>query len=248
MLEIWLYSILSIFIISLVSLIGIFFLAISSEKLKTILIYLVSFSAGALLADAFIHLLPEIIQQGFSLLVSFLILLGILTFFILEKVIQWHHCHMPITKEHSHPVAYMNLFGDGLHNFIDGLIIAGSYLVNIPTGIATTIAVLFHEIPQEIGDFGIMLHAGFSRLKALTFNFLSALTAALGAITALLLKDLIPNIEFIIVPLAFGAFIYIAGSDLIPEMHKETKLPRSIIQTLAFLLGIAVIASLLLLE
>jgi zinc and cadmium transporter len=248
MLEIWLYSILSIFIISLVSLIGIFFLAISSEKLKTILIYLVSFSAGALLADAFIHLLPEIIQQGFSLLVSFLILLGILTFFILEKVIQWHHCHMPITKEHSHPVAYMNLFGDGLHNFIDGLIIAGSYLVNIPTGIATTIAVLFHEIPQEIGDFGIMLHAGFSRLKALTFNFLSALTAVLGAITALLLKDLIPNIEFIIVPLAFGAFIYIAGSDLIPEMHKETKLPRSIIQTLAFLLGIAVIASLLLLE
>jgi zinc and cadmium transporter len=248
MLEIWLYSILSIFIISLVSLIGIFFLAISSEKLKTILIYLVSFSAGALLADAFIHLLPEIIQQGFSLLVSFLILLGILTFFILEKVIQWHHCHMPITKEHSHPVAYMNLFGDGLHNFIDGLIIAGSYLVNIPTGIATTIAVLFHEIPQEIGDFGIMLHAGFSRLKALTFNFLSALTAALGAITALLLKDLIPNIEFIIVPLAFGAFIYIAGSDLIPEMHKETKLPRSIIQTLAFLLGMAVIASLLLLE
>jgi zinc and cadmium transporter len=248
MLEIWLYSILSIFIISLVSLIGIFFLAISSEKLKTILIYLVSFSAGALLADAFIHLLPEIIQQGFSLLVSFLILLGILTFFILEKVIQWHHCHMPITKEHSHPVAYMNLFGDGLHNFIDGLIIAGSYLVNIPTGIATTIAVLFHEIPQEIGDFGIMLHAGFSRLKALTFNFLSALTAVLGAITALLLKDLIPNIEFIIVPLAFGAFIYIAGSDLIPEMHKETKLPRSIIQTLAFLLGMAVIASLLLLE
>ena len=155
---------------------------------------------------------------------------------------------MPITKEHVHPFAYMNLLGDALHNFIDGLIIAASYIVSIPVGIATTMAVIFHEIPQEIGEFGLLLYGGFSKAKALLVNFLSALTAILGAIAGLLLAGAFSNIQEILVPIAAGGFIYIAGSDLIPEMHKETKLAKSLIQILVFLLGIVVMIALLALE
>jgi zinc and cadmium transporter len=246
---IWLYSIISVFIVSLVSLIGVFTLGIKHERLKLILIYLISFSAGALFGDAFIHLFPKLVQEnGFTLTSGILILTGIGIFFILEKFVHWQHCHMPITKSHVHPFAYMNLIGDSLHNFIDGLVIAASYIVSVPVGIATTSAVLFHEIPQEIGDFGVMLHGGLSRTKALFLNFLTALTAVLGAIIGLILKDYIGNIELIILPIAIGGFIYIAGSDLIPELHKETNIKRSIIQIITFILGVLIMLSLLLLE
>jgi len=125
--------------------------------------------------------LPEIVNEaGFGLSVALYVLSGILLFFVLEKVIHWQHCHMPITKQHVHPFAKMNLIGDSLHNFIDGLIIAASYMINIPTGIATTIAVVVHEIPQEIGDFGVLLHGGFSKGKALLLNLGTALVAVLG--------------------------------------------------------------------
>jgi len=155
---------------------------------------------------------------------------------------------MPITKEHVHPFAYMNLLGDALHNFIDGLIIAGSYIISIPAGIATTIAVIFHEIPQEIGDFGVLVHGGFSKGKAIFLNFITALTAVFGAIFALVLSNYISNIEGYLISLAIGGFLYIAGSDLIPELHKETKVSVSLIQILTFILGVAVMMCLLLLE
>jgi len=246
--SVWLYSLVSVFVISLISIIGIFGLAIKAEKLKKILIYLISFSAGALFGDVFIHLLPEISGAGFTLSYSLYIILGILLFFSLEKFIHWRHCHMPITSHHIHPFAYMNLFGDSLHNFIDGLIIAASYIVSIPAGIATTIAVLLHEIPQEIGDFGVLLYAGFSKGKAILLNFLTALTAILGAIIALLLNRVVNNIEIPLVCLAVGGFLYIAGSDLIPELHKETSIRVSLIQIITFIIGVAVMALLLLLE
>ena len=151
--EVWLYSLVSVLIVSLISLLGVFALGIAVEKLRKVLIYLISFSAGALFGDAFIHLFPEIIKNGgFGVMSAIYILIGILMFFVLEKVICWQHCHMPITKTHVHTFAYMNLVGDSLHNFIDGLIIAGGYLASIPVGIATTIAGVMHEIPQEIGD------------------------------------------------------------------------------------------------
>jgi zinc and cadmium transporter len=249
MLAVWFYSILSVLIVSLISLVGVFFLGMAVEKLRKILIYLISFSAGALFGDAFIHLFPEMIENGgFELISAIYVLSGILLFFILEKVIHWQHCHMPITKEHAHPFAYMNLVGDSLHNFIDGLIIAGSYLASIPTGIATTIAVILHEIPQEIGDFGVLIHGGFSKTKAIFMNFVTALAAVVGALVALSLSNLISNIQQIIVPLAIGGFLYIAGSDLIPELHKETKISISIRQIFAFVLGILIMMALLLLE
>jgi zinc and cadmium transporter len=246
---IWLYSLGSVLIVSLISLIGIFTLGIKLDKLKTILIYLISFSAGALFGDAFIHLLPEIIEEkGYLIQSGILILTGILIFFILEKFVHWQHCHMPVSKTHAHPFAYMNLVGDSLHNFIDGLVIAASYIVSIPVGLATTLAVILHEIPQEIGDFGILIHGGFSKIKALVLNFLTALTALIGVIIGLLLNNIIPNLKLIILPVAIGGFVYIAGSDLIPELHKETKIKRSIIQIITFILGVLIMLSLLWLE
>ncbi len=242
------YSLISVFIVSLVSLIGVLTLSIRLEKLKQILLYFVSFSAGALFGDAFIHLLPEIIKEvGFSLNVSIYLILGIVISFIMEKIIHWRHCHIHGDKTHVHPFAIMNLFGDGVHNFIDGLLIGGSYLASIPIGIATTLAVIFHEIPQEIGDFGVLLRGGFSTRKALFYNFIVSLTAIFGTVLALFISTKIEHITTFLIPFAAGAFIYIAGSDLIPELHKELKASKSFIQLLTFILGVLVMMSLLLL-
>ena len=246
--EIWLYSLISVVIVSLISLIGVWTLSIKTERLKIILIYLLAFSAGALFGDAFIHIFPEIGKGGFSIFSSLFVLSGIGLFFVIEKFIHWQHCHMPITEEHAHPFAYMNLIGDGLHNFIDGSIIAASFLVNIPLGVATTLAVILHEIPQEIGDFGVLLHGGFSKGKALWLNFLTALTAIIGAVITLIVGRSVENVSSFLLPIAAGGFIYIAGSDLIPELHKETEVKRSFMQLIAFLVGIGVIALLFLLE
>ncbi|MEK6933279.1 MAG: ZIP family metal transporter [Nanoarchaeota archaeon] len=247
--EVLFYSLASVFIVSLISFIGIISLSIKISKLKTILIYLISFSAGALLGDAFIHLLPEIIKnEGYTLYSAIYLLSGITIFFILEKIIHWQHCHMPINHEHIHPFAYMNLVGDALHNFIDGLIIAASYIVSIPVGIATTLAVILHEIPQEIGDFGVLLHGGFTKAKALVINFLTGLTAIFGVLIVFWLGGFIEGIQEFLIPFAAGGFIYIAGSDLIPELHKETKINRSIGQIISFALGICIMAILLFFE
>jgi zinc and cadmium transporter len=250
MLKIWLYSLISVFIVSLISFIGILTFSLNEDKLKKVLIFLVSFSAGALFGGAFIHLLPEIVEEteGFELSISLNLLLGILIFFILEKFICWRHCHIPTSDEHPHTLGFMNLIGDGFHNLIDGMIIGGSYLVNTQLGITTTLAVILHEIPQEIGDFGILLYAGFSKKKALIFNFLSALTAFIGVIMAIFLSSLIENFSHFIIPLTAGGFIYIAGSDLIPELHKETKPLKSFIQLISLGLGILLMFTLTFLE
>lgn len=237
------YALVSVLIVSLLSLIGLITLSFNDKLLKNILLYLVSFAAGGLLGDSFVHLLPEAVEKiGFSVMLSFYVLLGIVVSFVIEKVIQWRHCHH---EEHIHPFAVMNLFGDGVHNFIDGLIIGGSYLVSIPLGIATTIAVIFHEIPQEVGDFGVLLQGGFSKAKALFFNFISASLAIIGTIVALLLNVYIEKLDLFLVPFAAGSFIYIAASDLIPELHKETNVWRSLMQLLFFILGLAIMFGLL---
>lgn len=246
--SVWLYTLLSVALVSLVSLVGIMVLSLKFDKIRGALIYLVSFSAGALMGDVFLHLLPEAIEEfGFGLSSGLGALSGIVTFLILEKIIHWHHHHNHI-HHHTKRIATMNLMGDGVHNFIDGLIIGASYLVSIPVGIATTIAVILHEIPQEIGDFGVLLHGGFSKRKALFFNFLTALTAVGGALFALLLGNN-GSIERFLIPFAAGGFVYIAGSDLIPELHKDDfKLSRSVKQLMVFILGICVMMALLLLE
>ena len=243
------YILLSVVAVSLISLVGLFFLG-SRMKGSNFLIFLVSFSAGALLGDSFIHLIPEIDNTiGFGLRGSLYMMSGIALFFVLEKFIQWRHCHEQfLNGKHIHSFAYMNLIGDGVHNFIDGVIIAAGYLASFPIGLATTMAVLLHEIPQEIGDFGVLVHGGFSKSKAIFLNFVTALTAILGALVAFFLSGLISHIEYILLPIAAGSFIYIAASDLIPEMHKETKISRSLLQLLAFVLGFGIMFGLLLVE
>lgn len=239
MTQIWLYSLISVIIVSLISLIGVITLSISIDKLKKILFILVSFSAGSLFGGAFLHLIPEAIEQYGAQTGIFLVLIGgIVLFFILEKIINWRHCHIPTSDEHPHPMAFMNLVGDGVHNFIDGLVIGGSYLVSFELGLATTVAVILHEIPQEMGDFGVLIYAGLSKGRALFFNFLSALTAVLGTVCVLVFGPEIHNLSYFLLPFTAGGFIYIAGSDLIPELHKENIPSKSIIQLLAILLGV----------
>jgi len=173
-------------------------------------------------------------------------LVGIGFSFGIEKIIRWRHCHHLTTKQHPHHLSSMNLIGDSFHNFIDGMIIGASYLVSIPIGIATSIAIIFHEIPQEIGDFGILVYAGFSKRKALATNFLISLTSIAGLIISLLISFKTKYLIYILIPFAVGNFIYIATADLIPELHKETKIIKSLIQLLLFILGIGLMALLLL--
>ncbi len=248
----WLLSLISVIIVSLISLAGIFSLLLNDTRLSKILLYLVSFSAGSLFGDAFIHLIPEAMEgngAGTSVSVSVLIIFGILFSFAIERFLQWRHCHIPTSAEHPHSFAYMNLFGDAVHNLIDGLIIAGSYLVSLPIGIATTLAVVFHEIPQEMGDFGVLVYGGFHKRKALWLNFLTALTAIAGALVAIILSSVLEGFTPLLIPFAAGNFIYIAGSDLIPELRKDAPEPRkATMQMVSIVLGVAIMVLLLLLE
>jgi zinc and cadmium transporter len=245
--SVWLYSLISVAIVSLVSLVGAVSLPFRLEKLKTFMIYVLAFSAGAMLGDAFIHLLPDAIAETSTMLtIALFILSGVAFSFVLEKFIHWRHCHMPITKDHVHSFALMNMVGDVVHNFIDGVIIGVSYLVNVTVGVATTTAVVIHEIPHEMANFGVLIHGGFSKAKALLYNFLTALVAILGTVAALLISSSAKGMTAFFIPFTIGTFIYIAGADLIPELHKETAPLKSTFQFLFFLLGIGLMALLLL--
>ncbi len=249
--KIWLYSIVSVATVSLLSLIGVFTLSLNKARLERITIFLVSFAAGGLFGDAFIHLLPESFKNlGKGLSTSLYIMTGVLIFFILEKFIRWRHCHMPASRNHLHPVVTLNLIGDSVHNLIDGMVIGASYSVSVPLGIATTLAVILHEIPQEIGDFGVLVHGGLSVKKALGFNFLSALAAFIGALISLFLGQYLKNYALILMPVTAGGFLYIAGSDLIPELQHgcDIKISTAIGQFTAMVLGVLLMALLLFLE
>jgi len=246
----WLLGLTSVIIISAISLVGVLVLWLKDQQLKKILLYLVSFSVGGLFGDAFIHLIPETIEEsGFGISASVLILFGILSSFAIEKFLQWRHCHIPTSSEHPHSFAYMNLFGDAVHNLIDGLIVGGSYIASIPVGISTTLAVIFHEIPQELGDFGVLIHGGFNKKKALWFNFLTALTAILGAAISLIIGATLEGFIPLLIPFAAGNFIYIAGSDLIPELRKDEPNPKkATLQVASIALGVGTMLLLTLLE
>jgi len=247
MLSIWVYTLISVSIVSLISLVGVGVLALKKELLNRILFYLVSFSVGALLGDAFIHIIPEIAQESDVGQFGWFLLAGIIGFFILEKFVHWHHAHAD-HSEQVHSVVYLTILGDALHNFIDGMAIAASFLVSIPLGIATTIAVILHEVPQEIGQFAILIHGGWSSKKAIKYNFLSALTAIFGAFLVLVLASSLEGIIMPLLAISAASFIYIALSDLIPELNRERDIKKSIIQLVWMLAGIGVMALLLLLE
>jgi zinc and cadmium transporter len=235
--------------VSLVSLIGLAFVSLREEKLKQIIFVMVSLAVGGLFGDAFIHLLPESFEKlGSKLEASLYTLAGIFVFFILEKFLLWRHQHVFASGHSIHPVGYMNLLADGVHNLIDGVIIGASYVISVPVGVATTLAVIFHEIPHELGNFFVLLYAGFSKRKALFFNFLSALFAILGTVVSLLVGTKVENFSQVMLPLAAGGFIYIAGSDLVPELNKESTLGKSLVQMLAIGVGVGLMLILGMLE
>lgn len=247
MLESWGYTLLSILVVSLVSLVGIVTIAISEVRLKAWLFSLVSFSAGALLGDVFLHIFPEMAKEGWPEKAGIYLLAGIICFFILERFVFWHHSHSE-HEESVHAYTYLSLVSDGLHNFVDGMIIAGAYLVNPVLGLATTTAVVFHEIPQEIGNFAVLVHGGFSKAKALFYNFVSALTAFLGAIFVLLAAREFSQAPTFLLAFSAASFIYIAMSDLIPQLHKEKNNRAAMRHLLWFIIGILAMWALLLLE
>ena len=214
----FLYVIIATFLVSLVSFVGALSFVMSSKNLKKAVILMVAFAAGGLLGGAFFHLIPESYESGFEY-VGLLVVAGFLLFFLVERYLHWHHHHEKC--EHDHSLSYLVLFGDSLHNFVDGIIIAASFLVEVRFGVITTVVVMAHEIPQEIGDFAILIYNGFSKGKALLFNFLSALPAVLGAMLGYIFSTQISGLSDIVVPFAAGGFIYIGASDLIPELNNS---------------------------
>lgn len=240
--DIWGFSIVSVVLVSLISLIGIIAVFLRRDT-KKITFLLMSFAVGGLFGDAFIHLVPESFEKiDNNLEIALLILAGLLLFFVLEKFLRWRHGHLSEDEPHIQPVVTMNLISDAAHNLIDGMIIGATYLVSIPIGLATTLAVVAHEIPHELGNFGVLVHGGLSVKKAILYNFFSALTAILGTILSLVIGPHIQGYTVSLIPITAGGFIYIAGSDLIPEMHRETKLSNSLMQFGLILFGIGIMA------
>jgi zinc and cadmium transporter len=246
--NVWGYSLLSVIGVSLISLLGILALLLHQD-VKKITFLLVSFAVGGLFGDAFIHLIPESFEEIDSkLALALYVLLGIMIFFVVEKFLRWRHCHLSEDENHVHPVVAMNLVGDAVHNLIDGMVIGASYLVSVSLGLTTTLAIVLHEIPQEMGDFGVLVHGGLSVKKALLFNFLSATTAIIGTVLSLAVGPHVQGYTVALVPITAGGFIYIAGSDLLPELQHDVKVGRSLLQFFLILIGIGIMALLVKVE
>ena len=237
---IWVNALLSTLLVSLISITGIFFLVFKSNRLQSTVFILVSLAVGALLGNTFFHLIPESFESiDNEVLVAFLILTGILVFFIMEKFLHWHHSHdVEHLEPHPKSYGYISLFADGIHNFTDGILIAAGWMAGPEIGIATTLAVVIHEIPQEISDFGILVHAGFTPGKALWLNFYAALTAILGTIITLVIGTSVESLSRWVLPIAAGGFIYLAGTDLMPELNKERSWRKSLIQLVMIIAGL----------
>jgi len=231
----------SVTVVSLVSFIGIIFVGSKEAFIERVLMVLVGFSSGSLVGAAFIDLLPEALKE-IGEAIFYYAIIGIVFFFAMEKFLYWRHCHDG--KCEVHMFAYLNLIGDGVHNFIDGITIAASFLISYSLGFAVTFAVVFHEIPQELGDFGVLIYGGFGKRKALTYNFISALSAVAGSLVTYYLASSFQGLAHILVPFAAGGFIYIAATDLMPELHKRTRGKESLIQLLTILIGIGLMYAL----
>ncbi len=216
---------------SLLALIGAITL-VTRRNLQKLILILVAFAAGALLGGAFFHLMSESLTHLNPDLTFMLTLLGFFIFLLLEHVLRWRHCHKE--KCNVHPFGYLCLVGDGLHNFTDGVIIAASFMISPTFGFITTLLVFLHEIPQELGDFGVLLFAGFTPKKALFYNFLSQLTCVLGGVVGYYFGSLAESFSPLILSIAAGGFLYIATTDLIPRLRMKGKNTT----LLLFLLGV----------
>lgn len=232
------YIILASITLAAVSLAGAFTILLSKKLFNQLIPNLVAFSAGALIGGAILHLIPESVEElGNGSATYLLILLGIILFYVLEQFIHWHHCHKE-THEHKHPVSYLILIADTVHNLIDGLAVGAAFLANPAIGASTLIAVVAHEIPQELGDFGILIHSGWKTSKALIFNFISSLTFLVGGLLVYFVSKEI-NVSYLL-PFAAGTFIYIAAVDLIPEIKSNGELKAKFSYFAFFLAGLLI--------
>ncbi len=247
-------------IVSLISFVGVLLLWLNAKALNRVLLFFISFAIGAMLGAVFLDLLPEAAETVGVKTAFTYALAGMIVFYVVEKFLHWHHhhegrregyreghhegYHVEGEKEyrHVHPVGYLNLVGDAIHNFIDGALIAASFLAGFPLGFISTAAIIAHEIPQELGDFSVLLYSGFEKSKALAFNFLSALTAVAGALVTFF-AGFSAQANALLISFAAGSLLYIAATDLIPELHKheEWEALKSIAQVVVLLFGIAVI-------
>lgn len=224
---------------SVLSLIGSVLLLLKKNISKNFACSLISFAAGALIGVAFLDLLPEAVEEAGESDVFLPALIGFVAFFFAERVIRIFHHHRHGDDAGTKPSTLLVVFGDGVHNFVDGVVITTAFLTAIPVGIITALAVASHEVPQEIADMGVLLANGLSKLKALLFNFLSALTALAGALIAFFFAGFIQEYIYIFLALAAGHFIYISASDLIPELQETHSKERKVPLALIFVLGIA---------
>lgn len=233
--------------VGIISFIGI--LVIYDKQSKKLIKTVIALAAGALLGATFFGIIPELFsahhdESGFSIsTLSLIMLVAIIFFFLVEKYFHWHHCHCD-DPAHTHakkPLGYINLVGDGIHNFVDGILIATSFMINPSLGIVTTVVIALHEIPQEIADFGVLIYSGFSKVKALWWNFASAMTAVAGGILAYLLGTTIVTIVPIFLSVAAGSFLYLAMADIIPELHHETDRKQVALQTVWLIAGVILI-------
>jgi len=225
----------------LISFVGAVTLTLKDKTLNKILFALVAFSAGTMIGGSFLHLLPESFEFISVDLAMLIFIVGFSLFFLIERLLHWHHCHSGDECE-VHTYSYMVLFGDGIHNFIDGLVIAAAFVTDINLGFITSFVILGHEIPQEIGDFAVLLHGKMKKKKALLYNFLSQLAAVLGGLVGFFFFT--NELQMFLLPLAAGGFMYIAASDLIPELHKEPKLKKAMLAFIFFIIGVLIMLAL----
>jgi len=222
--------------IALISLAIVVALSWKEKILNEILLFLVALSAGTMIGGAFLHLLPEAIEETESELIFPIILVGFMIFYILEKILHFHHTHKE--GEHAHTFHYMSIIGASIHSFLDGLLIAASFVISIPLGIATSIMVASHEIPKKVGDFGVLVYGGFYKKKALVINFFVSLGVVIGGIVGFIVSTSVEIATELLLPLAAGGFIYVGAADLLPEIRKETEIRKSIIILEVIILGI----------
>lgn len=243
----YLATIVSVLIVSALAVVAALPLLIKKRVPHSMLLLLLAFSIGTLLGSVFLHFLPEAASGGYTVGLALYVLLGFLVFFLVEKFVHSHHNHdIDEGHHHAYHLAPVNLIGDAVHNFIDGMLIAGSYLVSFPLGLAATISVVAHEIPQEIADFGVLLYAGFSKKKALIFNLLAAASSLLGAVLTLVVGARLDGFSEFILPFTAGAFIYIAAANLVPQLHREHGALQTVLQIVAGALGVAIMVALVL--
>ncbi|MCB0969003.1 MAG: ZIP family metal transporter [Ilumatobacter sp.] len=224
---------------SALALVGAITIFLPPPALARVLLPMVGLAAGSLLGGAFFRMLPESVDAlGNDMDIYLALVVGFLVFFVLEQFLHWHHCHRAEHDEHR-PLGYLVLLADGLHNLIGGLAVGGAFVVDLRVGIITWLVAAAHEVPQELGDFGVLVHSGWQRRSALAWNFASALTFLLGALLAYALAD---HIEVgYLLPFAAGNFIYIAAADLLPEITAETRTRDKLETSGAFMIGLAIL-------